>query len=119
MSLRHPILKSFPYAINGILLAFKNEPNFRFHLLAATVVIILAIVVKLTPIEFAILILTIGFVIILELINTTFEALVDLVSPEIREHAKIAKDVSAAAVLLSAILAVAIGALLFVPKFMF
>jgi len=116
MSLNHPIIRSFPYAINGLKTALKNEPNFRVHISFALVVIILGLILKLTAVEMAILFLTIGFVIIMELINTMLESLVNLVSPEIREHAKIAKDVSAAAVLVSAIISIVIGILLFLPK---
>lgn len=116
MSLKHPVLKSFPYAISGLKTALKNEPNFRVHISFAFVAIVMAIILKLSSIETAILILTIAFVIILELINTMLEALVDLVSPEIKEHAKIAKDVSAAAVLVSAIVSLIVGSLLFLPK---
>jgi len=116
MSLEHPILKSFPYALDGVKTALKNEPNFRFHIAAGGVAIILGIVVGLSPLEFAVLAIAIGMVVTMELINTMLEALVDVVSPKFSKHAKIAKDVSAAAVLASAILSVAIGALLFIPK---
>ena len=116
MSLSHPVIKSFPYAISGLKTAIKNEPNFRFHLVAAVIATSLGIYLKLSPMEYALLFLAIGFVVIMELVNTMLEALVDLVSPEIQEHAKIAKDVSAAAVLLSAILSLIIGAFLFIPK---
>jgi diacylglycerol kinase len=119
MSIKHPIIKSFPYAFDGIKTAFKNEPNFRFHIAAGIIAIILGIIVGLSSLEFAVLAIAIGFVILMELINTMLEALVDLVSPEISKHAKIAKDVSAAAVLVSAILSVVIGALIFLPKIFF
>ncbi|PIZ47085.1 hypothetical protein COY29_05695, partial [Candidatus Woesebacteria bacterium CG_4_10_14_0_2_um_filter_39_14] len=68
-------------------------------------------------VEWAILTITIGLVLISEFINTSLEQIVDLVSPEKQEKAKIAKDVAAAGVLVSAIVAVLIGALLFLPKF--
>lgn len=116
MSLEHPVIKSFPYAINGLKTALKNEPNFRVHLVFAFTAVAAGVILKLSLLELAVLILTIGFVIIMELINTMLEALVNLVSPEIKEHARIAKDVSAAAVLISAIISVAIGILLFLPK---
>lgn len=116
MSSKHPILKSFPYAFDGIKTAVKDEPNFRFHLVATIIAISLGVYFQLSALEFAILIMAISFVVIMELINTMLEALVDLVSPEISQHAKTAKDVSAAAVLVSAILSVVIGILIFVPK---
>jgi len=79
--------------------------------------IALGIVLKLSSVEWAILTITIGLVLISEFINTSLEQIVDLVSPEKQEKAKIAKDVAAAGVLVSAIVAVLIGALLFLPKF--
>ena len=116
MSRKHPTPESFVYAFGGIKLAFKNEPNFKFHIIAAIIAIILGILLKLNSIEFAILILTICMVLMLELINTTLEALVDIVSPEIHPKARIAKDVSAAAVLIASLGSLAIGAILFLPK---
>lgn len=116
MSLKHPIIKSFPFAINGLRLALTSEPNLRIHFIIGSLAVILGLFLKFTPTELALLFLTIGVVIILELINTLLEALVDLVSPEIQEKARTAKDVSAAAVLISAILSLVVGGLLFLPK---
>lgn len=96
--------------------ALKDEPNLKIHLAVAFSAMTLAVLLKLSTIEFAILVLTIGMVITLELINTMLEALVDLVSPEIKPQAKVAKDVSAAAVLVSAFVSLIIGAILFLPK---
>ncbi len=71
---------------------------------------------RVSFVEFAIVLISISFVLILELLNTTLEALVDLVSPQIAEKAKIAKDVAAASVLVSAIMSVVIGIVVFAPK---
>ena len=116
MSLRFSTFKSFSFAFEGIKAALKNEPNFRIHIGLAILAVILGVVFKFSFLELAILALTIGFVLILELINTTLEAVVNLVSPEIQDQAKIAKDVSAAAVLVSAILSVIVAFFLFLPK---
>jgi diacylglycerol kinase len=116
MSLKHSTIKSFSYAYDGVKAALKKEPNFRLHILFALLAIILGLYLELSFVELAVLAITIWFVLILELINTTLEAIVNLVSPKIRPHAKMAKDVSAAAVLFSAILSVIIGILLFLPK---
>lgn len=78
--------------------------------------IILGFILKLSSIEWAILTITIGLVLILEFINTSLEQIVDLVSPEIKEKAKVAKDVAAAGVLVSAVTAVLVGIFLFLPK---
>ena len=116
MSSKNKIIKSFSFAFSGIKEALKNEPNLKIHFFLALLAIVLAYLLKLPMIEWAILILTIGLVLTLELINTSLEAIVNLVSPEIKEGAKIAKDVAAASVLISAAVALLIGAFLFLPK---
>ena len=113
--MRH-IVKSFKYAIDGIKEAFQSERNMKVHFLLMNLAIILGIILKLSSVEWAILVITIGLVLISEFINTSLEQIVDLVSPEKQEKAKIAKDVAAAGVLISAIVAVLIGIFLFVPK---
>lgn len=116
MSKKNNYIKSFGYAGNGVKLAFKNEPNFRIHTAVAAVAVILAFYFEFSIEKFALLILTISFVIILELVNTSIEKVVDKVSPRYSPLAKVAKDVSAAAVLLSAISAILVGLLLFLPN---
>lgn len=116
MSKTHPTLMSFDYAFSGLRTALKKEPNIRIHLIIALLAIILAFFLNFNSVEWIILAFTIAFVLILELINTTLESLINMVSPEIKEEARIAKDVSAAAVLISAILSVIVGAFLFLPK---
>ena len=116
MSLKNPLPKSFHYAADGIREAVKNEPNFRFHLLAAIFVIIAGLKLGLSQPEWFAIGFSIFFVIILELVNTSLEAITDLVSPKFHSRAKVAKDVAAAAVLLASIFALIIGAAIFIPK---
>jgi len=116
MSQTHPTLMSFGYAFSGLKTALKNEPNIRIHLLISLLAIILAFFLGFSPVEWIILAFTISFVLILELINTSLEALVNIVSPEIKEEARIAKDISAAAVFIGALLSLVVGAFLFLPK---
>ncbi len=116
MSKTHSTFSSFSYAFSGIRLALKNEPNIRIHFIIAVLVAILAYFLGFSRVEWIVLAFTIAFVLILELINTTLEEIVDMVSPGTRPKAKVAKDVSAAAVLISALLAVVVGAFLFLPK---
>ena len=116
MGLKHATSKSFFYAFNGLKTAVKNEPNMKIHLFMATFALILGVILNLTVIEWLILTFTIFWVISLELLNTVLEALVNLVSPDVQPYAKIAKDVSAACVLLAAILSVIVGLMLFLPK---
>jgi len=110
------IIKSFSFAIEGLKTAFGQEVNFKAHAIIALVAIVMGIFLQLNYLEWSILFLTIALVIILELINTSVEAIVNLVEPEIKEQAKIAKDVSAAAVMIAAVVSIIVGLLLFVPK---
>ncbi|MEK7188574.1 MAG: diacylglycerol kinase family protein [Patescibacteria group bacterium] len=116
MSKKVKISKSIAYAFSGIKEALTDEPNFKIHVLIGVLVSILAFYLNFSRQDWLILIFTIFFVLILELINTAIEEIVNLVSPEISQSAKIVKDVSAAAVLLGSILAVIVGAFLFIPK---
>lgn len=112
----HSLFKSFGFALAGIREAFTQGRNFRIQVLLGVTALLFGLVIKLSPIEWAILALTIASVLILELINTSLESIVNMVSPEIRDEARIAKDVAAASVLTASITAIIIGALLFLPK---
>jgi diacylglycerol kinase len=107
---------SFYHAGRGVKDAVKQEPNLKIHIIFALLAVVGAFILHFSYIEFAIIVLTIAMVFVLELINTTLETVVDIVSPEIQEKARIAKDVSAAGVLLAAIASIIIVALLFLPK---
>lgn len=108
-------VKSFKYAFEGIHYAFKNDQNLLFHLLAAFLVINASIFLKVSPYEMAILGLTMMMVITAEMINSAIEKMVDLITKEHRQEAKIAKDVAAGMVLVTAIAAAIIGTLIFLP----
>ena len=104
--------RSFGYALCGIAHCIRRERNFRIHLVAAAYVLALAAYLRVVGVRLALLLLTIGGVLALELINTAAEALVDLVSPQRRPLAKIAKDTAAGAVLVFAASAAGVGAVL-------
>lgn len=116
MGIEHSTSKSFSFAFEGIKTAFKEEPNFKIHTALGVLALILAFFLGFSRVEWLILLFTISLVLILELINTALESMVNLVSPEIKPEAKIAKDVAASAVLISAILSILVGIVLFVPK---
>ena len=109
------LVKSFKYAFEGIHYAFKNDQNLLIHLLVAFLVINLSIALKVSPFEMGILGLTMMMVITSEMINSAIEKMVDLITKEHRQEAKIAKDVSAGMVLLTAIASIIIGTLIFLP----
>lgn len=110
------MLKSFNYAIRGIKDALKTEPNLRFHFLFSIIIIATAVYLKLNSVELSVLVITIFFVICLELANTIIEKVVDQHSKTITEEARIIKDISAGMVLLGAIASIIIGLILILPK---
>jgi diacylglycerol kinase len=111
-------LGSFRFAVNGLLLLLKNEHNSRIHLLAAIIAIVMGIIMKIDHYEWSLLIIVIGAVFLTELLNSSIESLADLIDPEFNELIMRAKDYSAAAVLMSAIVAIVVGGLIFIPKFL-
>ncbi|HJJ18826.1 MAG TPA: diacylglycerol kinase family protein [Clostridiaceae bacterium] len=110
------IRNSFKYAIEGIWTSFKTERNMKIHIFIMILVIIAGIILKINKSEWIICIILFAIVIGSELFNTSIETIVDMVMPEKNEKAKIAKDVSAGAVLVVAIGAAIIGLVIFVPR---
>ncbi len=108
-------LKSFKYAGAGIIYAIQTQRNIRVHLLFTLAVIALGLGLRLSYQSWAILTLTIGFVLVAEMINTVVETVIDLVNPEYHPLAKVAKDVAAGGVLLCASIAVVVGLLILGP----
>lgn len=107
--MRH-FLKSAAYALTGIKSAFKSERNFRIHIVAMIIVIILGIYLELPLQTWGILILSIGFVLAAELFNTAVERLGDeTANGRQRQRVKNAKDLAAGGVLIAASTALVIG----------
>lgn len=109
-------IKSFRYALAGIVTLIKNEHNARIHLCVAVCVLAAGVGFDISATEWIFVIFAIGFVLSAEAVNSAVEYLADFVSPGKNEQIKRAKDVAAAAVLIAAITAVAIGVIIFVPK---
>ena len=108
--------KSFGYAFKGIDDVISNEPNMKIHVSVAILVVIMAFLLKISMIEWIILVLLIGLVLAAEVINTTIENLVDMYTKDYNERAKVVKDTAAGTVLILAITAVIIGLMIFIPK---
>lgn len=106
---------SFKHALEGVLYTIKTQPNFRFHLLASVCVFLFGLYFSISQAEWIVLVFTINTVLFAEMVNTSVESVVDLITLERRQDAKIAKDVAAGMVLISAFLAVAVGSLIFIP----
>jgi diacylglycerol kinase len=107
--------KSQGYARNGIKLIFKNERNFRIELVITVLVILAGVFFKVSHFEWIALSLVISMVLISESINSAIEALCDTVSQDFKINVKYAKDVSAGAVLVSALVSVITGLIIFLP----
>ena len=110
------LIKSFKYAFEGIYTGLNTEKNMKIHVGIMILVIIFGIILKISKIEWIICIILFGLVISLELMNTAIENAVDLITQEKNPKAKIAKDVAAGAVVLSALNAVIIAIFIFVNK---
>ena len=107
---------SFKYAWAGIVYAFNTQRNFRIHSLAGTMALGLGFYLGLEPVAMAIIGLTIGAVMAMELLNTALESVVDLtVKQTYHELAKVAKDCAAGAVLVSSFAAVGVASILIMP----
>lgn len=109
-------LQSFKYAFNGLKILFKEEHNARIHFLVGIGVVILSIFLKLNPYEWVAIIFSMGLVFTAEIINSAIEGISDFISPEKNEKIGKIKDLSAAAVLISAVTAFAVGLIVFLPK---
>jgi diacylglycerol kinase (ATP) len=110
------LIQSLQYAVQGLRYGFSSQRNFRIHVVTGLVTLVLGIALGLGPERLSVLVLTVAAVLVLELLNTAIEAVVDLtVGTRFHPLAKIAKDCAAGAVLVAAMASVLIAALLLVP----
>ncbi len=106
---------SFKFACSGILAALREEPNLKFHFIAGLLVLIAALLLKISKSDLFIIIFLVGFVITVELTNTAIEAAVDAFTDQKHPRAKYAKDISAGAVLIAALTSAILGIMIFLP----
>lgn len=106
---------SFKNAASGILWALRTQPNFRVHGALSVLAILLSWYFRITRVEFTIILFTIVLGLAVEMVNTSIEAMTDLITREWRQEAKIAKDVAAGMMLLTAIGAAIVGIVIFGP----
>jgi diacylglycerol kinase len=109
------IFESFRFAFSGLWYALRTQRNTRIHLTITAAVVLLGLFLELSYVQWAVVTLTIGFVLVSEMLNTVAETLVDLISPGYHPLAKIVKDVTAGAVLLAAIVSIVVGLLVLGP----
>jgi len=110
------IFDSFNYAFEGIIHVLRTQRNLRIHFAIAVLVLVLALVVNVTKMELIVLLLSIAFVLIAEMLNTAIEAAIDIATTSFDPMAKLAKDIAAGAVLIAAVNALAVGYLVFSNK---
>lgn len=110
-------LKSFVYAMDGLLDFFRTGHNAQIQLAAAFIVLLLSLYFGVSTTEGVLLIICIALVWIMEMINTALEKTMDLISLQYHPQIKRIKDLAAGAVLIAAIAAFLAGALIFIPKF--
>jgi diacylglycerol kinase len=112
---RHGLAASFGFALAGLIYFVRTQRNARIHLSVAALALSLSAWLGISRVEWAVIVLTVSCVLILEGINTAIEAVVDLASPQFHPLAKIAKDVSAGMVLVASLASMAVGLLILAP----
>ncbi len=108
--------ESVRYAWRGIRFSFRTQRNLAIHAFVAVIAVLLAVILNFNMIEMSIVLMVIASVIVLELVNTAMEEIVNMMTIQRKLRAMVAKDVSAAAVLVAVSAAVAIGCVLYLPK---
>jgi len=108
--------RSFSFAWQGIRHCFLHEQNFKIHIVAALITIVIAQLLHCSAGEWIAILLSIALVISMEMINTTIERICDMQQNDFHPQIKIIKDVAAGAVLICAISAAVCGAIIFIPK---
>jgi diacylglycerol kinase (ATP) len=110
------IIESFNFAIEGVVHVLRTQRNMRLHFLVAVVVLVLAAAVGVRKIELIVLLISIAFVLVAEMINTAIEGAIDAATTTFDPMAKLAKDIAAGAVLIASVNAVAVAYLVFAGK---
>lgn len=116
MKTRPSIIESFNYAIEGVIHVLRTQRNMRIHFAIAVAVLVIGVAVGVSRVELIVLLLSITFVLVSEMINTAIEGTIDAATTSFDPMAKLAKDIAAGAVLISAVNAVAVGYLVFAGK---
>ncbi len=108
-------VRSFAHAVRGLVVAVRTTPSIWVQLVAFLCALALGAYLQISRVEFVLLILASGLVLVAEMINTALEIDMDLTSPEYHPHARDVKDVAAGAVLLASLFAVVVGVCIFLP----
>lgn len=109
------LFKSFTYALKGLIRTFQEEQNLKIQSLIGVFILFLGWFFEITAVEWILIIISIGLVMLTELINSAVERVSDLLKPRIDDYVKEIKDIMAAAVLFSSLIAATIGIIIFAP----
>ncbi|MFV0417727.1 MAG: diacylglycerol kinase family protein [Dysgonomonas sp.] len=109
-------LMSFKYAFSGLKILFSKEHNAHIHLIITIITIVMGVLFSISSVEWLVVLVLIALVFSLEIINSAIEHLCNFISPEWHKTIKNIKDLSAAAVLVAAVMAVICGIIIFIPK---
>lgn len=112
------LIKSFADALKGLKQVYKSEQNFRIQLFISLIVILASLYFPLKIWERILLVLLMLLVLLVEMLNTAFEYFSDLIKPRVHHYIESIKDIMAGAVLLTALVAVVIGLIIFLPYFL-
>lgn len=107
--------KSLSHAFAGLGYAFREERNFQIEFVIGVIVVMLSLLFPLSSVERSVMFLLIGTVLTLELFNTAFERLLDMLKPRIHPYVKVVKDMVAGAVLIGSLTSLIIGLIIFLP----
>lgn len=109
------LAKSFRYAVKGLIKIFREEQNIRVQSFIGILALLAAIYFQISRMEWVVIILIIGLVILMEIINSAVERVADILKPRIDSYVKEIKDITAAAVMLASIISIIIGIIIFTP----
>ena len=112
-------LRSFRYAFAGLRLLLREEHNARIHATITVLVVVAGIVLRVSPVEWGVLVICIGMVLAAEAFNSAIERIADYLTTERDERIRDIKDLAAGAVLLCAIAAAIVGLIVFVPHIVY
>jgi len=112
----HRFFRSFAYSFDGLVYAAKNEQSILVMMICLILTLVFGVFLNITLLEWFFILVAIGLVLGTELLNTSIEATIDLLSPNFHPLAKIAKDTASASVFVYSFIAFVIGCLVFIPK---
>ena len=112
---KQSLLKNFSFAFQGLRAAYQEEYSFRIELFIALLVVILSVILRISSLEWMLVIIAMAMVLSLELLNSRIERMMNILHPEVHDQVKVIKDISAAAVLIASLMALIIGLIIFIP----